>query len=156
MSDFKVIETQEQLDEIIKDRIARAEAKAAEKYADYDKLKAQNDDKDKQIAALSEKLNQQAGKEQEYGDKLKELETKVHEYATAAVKTKIAHEVGLPYELAKKLDGEDEDAIRADAESMAKLIKPPAAPIGSAEPSAQATNPTDAAFMSMLNSIPKE
>ena len=41
MSDFKVIETQEQLDAVIKDRITRAEAKAAEKYADYDDLKAQ-------------------------------------------------------------------------------------------------------------------
>ena len=153
MSDFKVIETQEQLDEIIKDRIARAEAKAAEKYADYEDIKAKSADKDKQIAALSEKLEKQSGLTADYDSKLAELQAKVDEYATAAVKTKIAHEVGLPYELAKKLEGDNEEAIRADAQSLAKLIKPAAPPIGSNEPSAQANNPTDAAFLQMLNDI---
>ena len=154
MSDSKVIETtQEELNKIIQDRVARAEKAAAEKYADYDDLKAQNADKDKQIAALSEKLQQQSDKGTEYDSKIAELTNKVHEYETASVKTRIAHEVGLPYELAKKLEGETEEDIRADAQSMAKLIKPAAAPIGSAEPSAQAANPTDAAFMQMLNNI---
>lgn len=153
MSDFKVIETQEQLDAIIKDRIARAEAKAVEKYADYEEIKAQSADKDKQIAALSEKLEKQSGQTADYDSKISELQAKVDEYAKAAVKTKIAHEVGLPYELAKKLEGDNEEAIRADAESMAKLIKPAAAPLGSNEPITQASNPTDAAFMSMLNDL---
>lgn len=153
MSDFKVIETQEELNKVIQDRVARAEKAAAEKYADYDDLKAQNADKDKQIAALSEKLQQQSDKGTEYDSKIAELTNKVHEYETASVKTRIAHEVGLPYELAKKLEGETEEDIRADAQSMAKLIKPAAAPIGSNEPSAQAANPTDAAFMQMLNNI---
>ena len=153
MSDFKVIETQEQLDEIIKDRIARAEAKAKEKYADYEDIKAQSADKDKQIAALSEKLEKQSGLTADYDSKLAELQAKVDEYATAAVKTKIAHEVGLPYELAKKLEGDNEEAIRADAQSLAKLIKPAAPPIGSNEPNTQANNPTDAAFLQMLNDI---
>lgn len=153
MSEFKVIETQEQLDAIIKDRIARAEAKAAEKYADYDKLKADAADKDKQIAALSTKLEEQNGKTSEYDKQIADLTAKVKEYEASSVKTRIAHEVGLPYELAKKLEGDNEEAIRADAESMAKLIKAPAPPIGSNEPSAQTTDPTDAAFMSMLNSL---
>ena len=153
MSDFKVIETQEQLDAIIKDRIARAEAKAVEKYADYEEIKAQSADKDKQIAALSTKLEEQTTKKGEYDKQIAELTAQVKEYAASAVKTRIAHEVGLPYELAKKLEGDNEEAIRADAESLAKLIKPPAAPIGSNEPVAQAANPTDAAFMTMLNNL---
>lgn len=35
MSEFKTIETQEELDRIVKDRLARQK----EKYADYDKLR---------------------------------------------------------------------------------------------------------------------
>ena len=97
MSDFKVIETQEELNKVIQDRVARAEKAASEKYADYDDLKAQNADKDKQIAALSEKLQQQSDKGTEYDSKIAELTNKVHEYETASVKTRIAHEVGLPY-----------------------------------------------------------
>ena len=42
MSDFTPIETQEQLDKVIGERIRRAEQKAAEKYADYEDLKTQN------------------------------------------------------------------------------------------------------------------
>lgn len=153
MSEFKVIETQEQLDAIIKDRIARAEAKAVEKYADYEEIKAQSADKDKQIAALSSKLEEQNTKKGEYDKQIAELTAKVKDYEASSVKTRIAHEVGLPYELAKKLEGDNEEAIRADAEQLAKLIKPPAAPIGSNEPVAQASNPTDAALMSMLNQL---
>lgn len=153
MSDFKVIETQEQLDEIIGSRVARAERLAAEKYADYDELKSQNADKDKQIAALSSKLDEQNTKKSEYDKQIADLSAKVKEYEAASVKTRIAHEVGLPYELANRLRGETEDEIRADAQELAKYGKANAAPLGSNEPSAQATNPTDAAFMSMLNNL---
>ena len=156
MSDFKVIETQDQLDEIIKDRIARAEAKASEKYADYESIKAQLSEKDEQITALSSKIEENGKVKSEYENQIADLSAKIKEYEAGAVKTRIAHEVGLPYELATRLKGDNEEAIRADAKSMAKLIKPAAAPIGSNEPSATAKNPTDAAYLSMLNEISKE
>lgn len=151
---FKVIETQEQLDAIIKDRVARAESKAAEKYADYDELKASNEEKDKQIADLSDQIKAQAEKATGSDDKIKELESKVHEYETASVKTRVAHEVGLPYELASKLSGDDEDAIRADAKAMVKFVsKPAAAPLGSSEPDNQNVDPEKAAYKKMLNEL---
>ena len=54
MSEFTVIETQEQLDKVIGERIRRAEesaaAKAAEKYQDYSAVKTQNEELTKQIA----------------------------------------------------------------------------------------------------------
>ncbi|MBR3321636.1 MAG: hypothetical protein IKG04_06970, partial [Exiguobacterium sp.] len=56
MSDFKAIETQEQLDAIIGERIRRAESKAAEKYADYDSVKHQNDELTAQIADLTKQI----------------------------------------------------------------------------------------------------
>ena len=39
MSEFTPIETQEQLDKVIGERVRRAERQAAEKYADYDDIK---------------------------------------------------------------------------------------------------------------------
>lgn len=156
MSEFQVIETQEQLDAIIKDRIARAESKAAEKYADYNDLKASITDKDKQIADLSEQLKAQGEKVTGSDEKVKELEAKVRDYETASVKTRVAHEEGLPYELANKLTGDDEDAIRKDAKAMAKFIqKPAAAPIGSGEPSDDGDDSLTAAFKSMSREIGK-
>jgi len=136
---FTVIETQEQLDQIIGERIKRAEAKAAEKYADYDSLK-------EQIAKLTNQITQQT--ETITGNKttIEELTSKVHKYETDSVKTAVALEMGLPYQMAGRLAGNNEEEIRADAEAMAKLIgsPKPAAPLGSSEP--VNTNTPDAAW----------
>ena len=141
MSDFKAIETQEQLDAIIGERIRRAESKAAEKYADYDSVKHQNDELTAQIADLTKQIK--AKDEAISGNKeiVDNLNAKIKDYETRSVKTRIAHEVGLPYQLADKLSGEDEDAIREDAKKMASFIKTPAAPIGSVEPTHEDEDP---------------
>lgn len=141
MSDFKAIETQEQLDAIIGERIRRAESKAAEKYADYDSVKHQNDELTAQIADLTKQIK--AKDEAISGNKeiVDNLNAKIKDYETRSVKTRIAHEVGLPYQLADKLSGEDEDAIREDAKKMASFIKTPAAPIGSVEPTHEDSDP---------------
>ena len=122
MADFTVIETQEQLDKIIGERVKRAERQAAEKYADYDDIKKQN-------AQFAEQAKN-------HKSVVDELNAKIHQYETASVKTKVALEVGLPYQMASRLTGDDEKAIRADAEAMIKLIgnTKPTAPLGSSEP----------------------
>lgn len=136
---FSIIETQEQLDQIIGERIKRAEQKAAEKYADYDSLK-------EQVAKLTNQITQQT--ETLTGNKatIEELTSKVHKYETDSVKTAVALEMGLPYQMAGRLAGSTEEEIRADAEAMAKLIgsQKPSAPLGSSEP--VVTNTPDAAW----------
>ena len=44
--------------------------------------------------------------------------------------------VGIPFDLSQRLTGENEDAIRKDAQSLAKLLKPqtPKSPPRSTEP----------------------
>lgn len=74
-------------------------------YADYDDLKAQNAD----------------------------LNARIQTYETDALKTRIAHEVGLPFEMSSRLNGSTEADIRKDAQSLLKLLKPknpPAPPRG--------------------------
>lgn len=140
MAEFTVIETQEQLDKVIGERIRRAEEKATERFAekmrDYDAIKAQNEDLTKQIAQLTEQITKQT--ETIDGNKavVDDLTAKVHDYESSSLKTKVALEMGLPYQMAGRLSGDDEDAIRADAEALAKLIgsQRPAAPLGSGEP----------------------
>ena len=65
-----------------------------------------------------------------------DLTSKVQAYETASVKTKVALEMGLPYQMADRLTGTDEESIRKDAEAMVGLIgaQKPVAPIGSNEP----------------------
>ena len=139
MSDFTPIETQEQLDKVIGERIKRAEQKSAEKYADYDDLKTQNANYATQIAQLQTQLQSQADKAKEDETSIADLTSKVHQYEMASVKTKVALEIGLPYQMAGRLAGDDEKAIRADAESMKQLIGAQAgpAPLGNPEPSSK-------------------
>ena len=153
MSDFKAIETQEQLDAIIGERIRRAESKAAEKYADYDSVKHQNDELTAQIADLTKQIK--AKDEAISGNKeiVDNLNAKIKDYETRSVKTRIAHEVGLPYQLADKLSGEDEDAIREDAKKMASFIKTPAAPIGSVEPTYEDEDPVKAEMAALAKQL---
>ena len=149
MSEFKVIETQEQLDKVIGERIRRAEEKAAEKYSDYEAIKTQNEEYVKQIAQLQEATKGNQGT-------INELKAQVQNYESSSLKTKIALEIGLPYQMAGRLSGSNEEEIRADAETMAKLIgnQKPVAPIGSSEP--VVTNPKDAAWTKLVAELGDE
>lgn len=121
MSEFKTIETQEQLDGIIKERIEqakRSEAKKFEGYASPDDVAALN----KQIEELTSASTAAAEKYANYDKELAERDAKIKKYETASVKSRIAHELGLPYGMADRLTGDDEESIKADAEALKKII----------------------------------
>lgn len=112
MSDFKVIETQEELDRIIGERLARQK----EKFADYDELKSLNSRLEAEKIQLNEALQlSQSAKE--------ELETKVSRYESDKLKTSVALSYGLPLEFAERLQGSDEASLRSDAEKWSGLFK---------------------------------
>ena len=112
MEEFKPITTQAEFDAAIGERLKRERETLAKKYGDYEK----------QIAQMSKAAKESAEKYAGYDKNLAELQAKVKGYETDSVKTRIAHETGLPYELAGRLTGEDEAAIRKDAEALSKLL----------------------------------
>ena len=158
MSEFKVIETQEQLDAIIGERVARAEKKGEEKalqqYADYDDLKKQLEEQTAKVDELNSQLTAQTETASTSAKELEDLKAKVHKYETDSVKTRVAHEEGLPYDLAARLSGEDEESIRADAKALVEVVgkAKPAAPLGSAEPVVKG-NDRDSALREMLTGM---
>lgn len=124
MAEFKVINTQEEFDERIKERIERAEKKAAEAFKGWlspDEVKALNEAHKGEIekinAAHSEELKKYAG----YDDKFNEQAEKIKSLEMAALKTKIATEKKLPLDAIEFLQGEDEESITANAEKLLKL-----------------------------------
>lgn len=158
MAEFTPITTQEEFDAAIKDRLTRdreAQAKkAAEKYADYDDLKAKTADYEKRIASYTEQLKGIEEKDK----KIAELEGSVKKYETSALKTRIAHETGLDYSLAARLSGDTEDEIRADAKSLSETIgkmKTSAAPARSTEPAGAggSQNSQKAGYAALLSSL---
>ena len=136
MSEFKVIETQEQLDKVIGERIRRAEEKAAEKYNDYEAIKTQNAEYVTQISQLQEQLQKQTETINGNQSIVDDLKAQVQNYESSSLKTRIALEAGLPYKMAERLTGTTEEEVRADAEMMVKLMgaQTPAAPIGTNDP----------------------
>ena len=120
--EFTPITTQEAFDAAIKDRLARERETVTKKFADYDDLKNRVANYEQQIADL-----QRAGKES--ADASAALQKQVDTLAaqnkrdeTDSVKTRIALELGLPYAMAARLTGEDEAAIRKDAEGLSALF----------------------------------
>lgn len=118
--EFKVIETQEAFDAAIKARLERNTRTVTEevtkKYEGYispDEAKKTTE----QIEALTKEL--EAGKAT-----IADLTAKNSAYEISSVKMKIAHEFGLPSELAERINGKDEEEMRKDAESLASFIKP--------------------------------
>lgn len=120
--EFNPITTQEQLDAVIGERIKREKETLAKKYGDYDSLKTKVADYEKQIGDMS-KAAEEAGKKYAGYDKVvADLQKQIKGYESSSVKTRIAHETGLPYELAGRLSGDTEDDIRRDAESLLKVM----------------------------------
>lgn len=104
--EFQPINTQEEFDARIADRLKRER----DKFADYDAIKASAAESGKRISELEAKE--------------KELTGRIRQYETDSAKTRIGLAAGLPYEMVSRLSGETEEEIKTDAEALAKLLKP--------------------------------
>ena len=152
MSEFKTIETQEEFDAAIKARLDRNTKtvtdevrKSYEGYISPDEAIKLTEQVDSLTKALTEKETA-----------ITDLTAKNKAYETASVKARIAHEKGLPYELAERLSGETEKDIAADAEKLAQFVgsQKPAAPLYSPQGAGTAAaSGTDAALMAMLGEL---
>ena len=152
MAEFTPINTQEELNSVLAPRLQR-EREAVTKQ--FQNQISERDEKitgfESQISDLNkqiETLNAQAGK-------VTELEAKVREYETSSVKMRIARESGLPAELADRLNGTDETAMRADAEALAKLLKAqqPVAPMYHPRKEGGSGNGNDQVLKNLLDNI---
>ena len=135
MGEFKVINTQEEFDAAIKDRIERERKSLSEKYSDYEDLKKKNTEYEAQVSKLSEANKAYETKASEYDRQISELSSKIKGYETDSAKTRIALEMGLPYEMANRLSGSTEEEIKKDAELLSKFVnRQNPAPTSSNEP----------------------
>ena len=117
--EFKTITTQEELDRIIADRLARERKKydGFDGYkADSEALKAlQAQDLPGQVTKLTEQVSRLTADLQAEKDKSAAANL-------ALLRGRIAREAGLPDALADRLTGADEKALRKDAETLAGLV----------------------------------
>lgn len=152
MSDFKVIETQEQLDAVLGERLKRERETVKKEYEGF--LSPEEAAK-KYASYLSPEDEQKKYKDYLSPEEAAKKDAKIKGYETDSVKTRIAHELGLSYDAIGFLRGEDEDAIRKSAESLKALVGTSSiAPLASTE--ASMSNAEDAALKNTLKGLKGE
>lgn len=161
MAEFQpiTISSQEELNKMFGERAESArraeQARMEEKYAGFEDFKAKAEKYDSDVGKLNEKISALEGEKKTSATRISELEAKIRDYETASVKTRIAREMGLPYELADRLTGDTEDAMREDAEKLRGLMKPQTMPMY--RPSGEnSTDGKDAALKDLLKKVRNE
>ncbi|MFQ6794677.1 MAG: hypothetical protein ACLRT4_18120 [Thomasclavelia sp.] len=144
MSKFEPINTQEEFENALRERLEQKERSVAKKFEGYtspEDLKKIKEDYDAKISSLNaqiETAKTEAAKKFEGYTSPKDLEsiksgyeTKIAKYETDSVKTRIAIDMGIPLELKDRLKGNTEDEIREDAKLLSSFAaskrKPPLA-----------------------------
>lgn len=160
MSDFKVIETQEELDKIIQKRLAQKDREAEDKFKDYlspEKVKDLKAEYEKRLEEANNALEIANGKLADHDKVVSDLTQRAQTAETTLLKSKIAHEKGLPFELASRLMGSTEEELAKDAEALSAIIKvAPAAPLRTNEVGkglAPSSTNSQAALLGMLNQL---
>lgn len=125
MAEFKTIETQEELERILGERLTREKEKASKVE---ESLKNEIADLKKSIEDSQTKYAQQQEQLNSHNEEVAKLTAELTAQTLKATKHQIAYEYGLPFELADRLTGEDEESLKKDAETLKKFVTPKKAP----------------------------
>ena len=149
MTEFKVIETQEQLDAIIKSRLEREKAK----YSDYDTLAEKIKNLQTENSKLKQTITDKETSENTSLTRISELEKDVTIWKNKSLKQQIAMKNGLPFDLAERLQGDSEESLNLDAERLASLVnvKTYTQPLADTEPNVN--NGIDAAWRDVVKNL---
>ena len=148
---FTPINTQEEFDAAISERLKREAEKDKEDTSpkDLEKIKA---DYDRQITDLNATVDSVNKQLKEKDDSIAERDAKISGYETNSVKMRIAREAGLPYESVDYIRGEDEESIKKSAQALKELIgNKNAAPLKDQEP--PDVDDTAAAYLAMSREL---
>ena len=150
MKEFKVIETQEQLNAIIKARLDREK----EKYADYDQLAEKIKKLETENTSLKQTIAEKETSASTTASRISELENDVTTWKQKSLKQQIAMKNGLPFDLADRLQGDSEESLNEDAERLASLVnvKNYTQPLADKEPNIE-TNSIDAAWRDVARNL---
>lgn len=129
---FEPIESQEQLDAVLKTRLAREREKIKAEYADYEELA-------EKAKAYDEAQEAQKSETQKAQERIAQLEGDIKKRDEAdkvrEMRKKVAKKTGIPEEL---IQGSDEESMKAYAAQIAEFAK--------VQTPAGATDPTPGSF----------
>lgn len=159
MSDFKVIETQEDFDKAIQSRLKQKDRELADKYKDYlspDDVTALKADYDKQLEEANKLVEEANQKLSTFDETVSNLTQRAETAENKLLKNKVAYENKLPIELSDRLIGSTEEELKADAEKLSGILKPQghgAPPLYTGTQTSQSGNTYEAGMAEVLAGI---
>lgn len=146
---FTPITTQEQLERIVGERLEQdreARAKSYEGWISPEDLRTKTKGLQTQIDTLSRE-------NQGFRDAIAQKDASLKRYEAASLKSRIADEVGLDRRLIDRLNGETEEDIRKDAQSLKALFGAARTPFPLGEPEPVQKHQSKAALKTMLATL---
>ena len=126
MSEFTPINSQEELDQVIKSRLERERSTVSKQYeeklADYGEIKKSLKQLTEEKASWESSANETAEKIKTLEGQLTEANTRVRSYELDSIRTSAALANGIPFELRNRIAGDTEEAIQADAKQLAEIF----------------------------------
>lgn len=112
-------------------------------------------DYDAQIADLNNAISAAKKKAEKFDADLAERDSKIKAYETSAIKSRVAHEVGLSYDSIEFLKGEDEASIKESAEALKGLIgqSAPTTPLATEDKPSSTLSSSDTAMRSLARGL---
>lgn len=159
MSDFKIIETQEDFDKAIQSRLKQKDRELADKYKDYlspDDVTALKADYDKQLQDANKLVDEANKKLSTFDETVSNLTQRAETAENKLLKNKVAYENKLPIELSDRLIGSTEEELKADAEKLSGILKPQghgAPPLYTGTQTSQSGNTYEAGMAEVLAGI---
>ena len=110
---------------------------------------------EKELGETKIALEKSSSSKTDFEKTIKELTGKVKSHEISSLKTRYALENGIPYNLANRISGDDEEAIKKDAQNLAEFLKPqtPPPPLKNTENNQQSG---DDSYKKLLNGLKGE
>lgn len=146
---FKAIESQEELDRIIKDRLVRERDAATKRYEGW----ISPEDHQKALDDSTRAFDDYKKAHESDAKTIEDLKAKNAAYEMDSLKHRVAREVGLSYEWVSRISGADEKTIREDAESLKKLVGTNQSTLPTKSTETDGADSKTSAMRSVLNGI---
>lgn len=105
------------------------------------------------VANLQQQIQTLTGERDTHANTIANLQKEISGYKTAELKQRIAKEKGIPLDMASRLSGETEKDLRADADTMAGMLRAYKGPAPLADPGRKDPDGKNASMSAMLSEL---
>ena len=154
--EFQTITSQEQLDNVIGERLRRQKEQFEEKIKEYESLKEENSKLQTELEQKNQFIEENKKETSMRTEDYENLEKELSSLKLQQLKQKIAINNGIPLDLANRLSGDNEETLLEDAKTLSQFISNSSTPQPLKSVEDTNVNDEDMAYRQLLNQIQGE